>query len=751
MIREKLAACCRSRRGIIHAATIAVVVGVAAPAARAGGGAENAIVIIDPTNPASLYVGNYYVQARNIPPQNILYLSPQAASFAAFAGFQKEALLGTAGNRAILEHIDFVVIAPHGAFYVPARDLVSDGCSSVTRFSASSAFTMSFIAEDVLLGASSSTRRNHYFSVTAPQAFDSSIRFRNGTGSRADDAERYFIGALLGYDGERGNTIEETIAMIDRAVAADGTHADGTFYYMKTTDPLRSGPRENNFSRAIEMILELGGQAEQIDDVLPLGRHDCLGVMTGWASPDIDGGDFTLLPGAMGDHLTSYAATFDTSGQTKLSRWIVKGAAGSYGTVEEPCNYPGKFPHPFFHVWYYAGLTLGEAGLRSLGYVPFQVLSYGDPLTQPFAYLPMVNVPDFPEGTVSGTIALTPEATTDRPDGAIAGFDLLVGGVLHGQANPGESLLLDTTALPDGPNDVRVIAYETGTVRNQGRFLGTLNVSNSGKIVGLSLSPRTGDRSSILFATIDGGGGPVREVRLMHNERVLASGTGFPMLAAFRAEALGAGVSRVYAVADYLDGGSALSSVLEVTIDYANPPSTQPDTAPPVAYGYTRRVPRNRPILVELPAFDPDDPNLTYEIVAPPAQAAIEGGGLSRLLKPSPAARGADAFTFRAFGNGTASNVATVTLEYGAYVPCEEINKYKTKCRNNKVKVVVIFSTYDNETARLAFAVDGVQHTADVVNRKAKLILSNQPLGDHVIELLDPPNCREPAVVTCGG
>lgn len=110
------------------------------------------------------------------------------------------------------------------------------------------------------------------------------------------------------------------------------------------------------------------------------------------------------------------------------------------------------------------------------------------------------------------------------------------------------------------------------------------------------------------------------------------------------------------------------------------------------------------------------------------------------LPEADPAARGADAFTFRAFGNGAASTVATVTLEYGAYVPCEKIDKHKTKCRNHKVKAVVIFSTYDNEAVTLAFAVDGAQHTAVVMNRKAKLILSNPPSGGDVVERLDPPN-----------
>jgi uncharacterized protein (TIGR03790 family) len=68
-----------------------------------------------------------------------------------------------------------------------------------------------------------------------------------------------------------------------------------------------------------------------------------------------------VLPGAFCDHLTSYAATFDSSAQTKMSRWISKGASGTSGAVEEPCNYAGKFPHARLHVFYRQGLSLGEA------------------------------------------------------------------------------------------------------------------------------------------------------------------------------------------------------------------------------------------------------------------------------------------------------------------------------------------------------------------------------------------------------
>src|SRR5690606_33177530 len=131
-------------------------------------------------------------------------------------------------------------------------------------------------------------------------------------------------------------------------------------------------------------ITSRGGTASTLSGVLPENHNDCLGIVTGWADPDIDGAPMTLLPGAFADHLTSWAATFDINNQTKISAWIRRGASGSAGTVEEPCNYPGKFPHANLHAFYFQGLSLGEAYFRSLGHLPFQGLFIGDPLTRPF-------------------------------------------------------------------------------------------------------------------------------------------------------------------------------------------------------------------------------------------------------------------------------------------------------------------------------------------------------------------------------
>ena len=101
---------------------------IAAPAL-AGGTGDNILIIIDPSRAESLYVGNYYKAARNVPDSNVLYMRPEAANFASFAGPNIDGLLGTLRQRGINQNIDYVIVTPGAPFFLPAPNLVGDGCS----------------------------------------------------------------------------------------------------------------------------------------------------------------------------------------------------------------------------------------------------------------------------------------------------------------------------------------------------------------------------------------------------------------------------------------------------------------------------------------------------------------------------------------------------------------------------------------------------------------------------------------------
>lgn len=632
-----------------------------------GGSAENALLLIDPTNPDSLHVGNYYRAARGIPGSNVLYMIPSATNFAQFAAVNAPAVRGTIENLRIDDHVDYIIAAAPPTFFVPAPGLVTDSCSPVTRFSISGVYTMAFIVNEVAAGGLGSTNPNRYYSTTTtPTAFDSSFTWLGGAVGTGTGARRYFIGAALGYTGPRGNTLEEIFDMIDRSVAVDGTRPAGTFYYMHTSDPNRSGPRDGQFPAAVSAIQSLGGQAEIINAFLPNNRQDCLGIMTGAAYPDIFGANIGIVPGAFCDHLTSFAATFDNVDQTKVSAWITQGASGSWGTVEEPCNYPQKFPHPRMHVYYYQGLSLGEATFRSVAATPFQGLLYGDPLTRPFAHLPSVTVPDAPTGVVSGTVTIHPQATTAHPTGAIASLDLLIDGSLEATIAPGGAFTINTAALTDGYHDLRVLAYDNTPAKSVGRWRGSLIVDNDGKAATVLPSVTSGDLGTLFEFSISSTDPAAVETRLVQGSRVLAAVPGSSGVASVFGQTLGAGPVSVQAQSIDIRGNAIRSAPVELQVAASGGAGSQP----PVAFSYTKRVRRNSNCLVELPAtFGGALSGLSYVVQSTPAQATVPAGqsGPHRMISVPSGVSGSDTMTFRVDSPAGSSATATVTI---VYTPC---------------------------------------------------------------------------------
>lgn len=650
-----------------------------APSAFAGGSPENALLLVDPTNPESLYVANYYRSRRDLPDVNLVYMPPVAAGYAQFSVVQSDVFLGTLDNLALADHIDYVILPPGGNFFVPAAGLVSDGCAPVNRFAAPSPYTLVFQESTILAGTGSSLANGFFRNGNDARAFDSNTTWSAGVPNV--NGKRYYIGAMLGYTGPLGNTLAEVLAMIDRSVAADGTHPTGTIYFMQTNDPARSGPRQGLFPTAVSAIVGLGGQAQHLLADLPFGNLDGLGVMTGLSDPDIANPAFAVLPGSFCDHLTSFAATFDVGAQVKMSRWITKGASGTSGAVEEPCNYSGKFPTARLHVFYEQGSSLGEAWFRSLGFAPFQQLFTGDPLTRPFTYIPNVSI-SVPSGPVSGTIALTPSATTPHPTAQIGEFELFVDGRSIAVIPAGNTFALDTTAFADGVHELRVLAYDDTPVRSAGRAFASLTTDNFGRGASLVPALTSGDLSTRFDFTLAGLGAPIDELLLMQGSRVIAAATGASGIASVHGRILGAGDSRVWCEARFADGTRARTGT--TTISVANAEGV-PDTAVPLVSSFTKHVRADRAALIELPAtFSQAFTSATCIVTTTPAQATVLASGpLYLMMRPNPGASGTDTLVFHAVNAHGPSTDATVTIVYDTPAVCPPPTNYCVAAPNS--------------------------------------------------------------------
>src|SRR5436190_20268429 len=149
--------------------------------------------------------------------------------------------------------------------------------------------------------------------------------------------------------------------IVDQGTLSDSTFPTQTVFLAKSSDIFRN-VRYPLFDNAI-FDARLRGNYSLVRSNTDFNWifGTALGIQQGIVFSSLDPN--TLVPGAMADNLTSYGGTIfeDNGGQLKLLNYLAAGAAGSYGTVTEPCNYPQKFPDPLNYFYQSRGFTLAES------------------------------------------------------------------------------------------------------------------------------------------------------------------------------------------------------------------------------------------------------------------------------------------------------------------------------------------------------------------------------------------------------
>lgn len=653
----------KSRRPLLALAAACLL-----PAAEAQHGGERGLLFVDPTNPDALHVANVYAAARSIPGNNVLFLDPDASTYAELVAGTLQGMLGEIDQRGLDASLDFVILAPSDEYRTSASGLVNDQCQPVNHFGLASCYGLYDFTENLLTPGllSASAITNPFVGANwRGRTFRGAEHWRGGSivEPTTNGARRMLIPARLGWTGSLGNTVSEVTEMIGRSVLADGTEPVGSVYYMQTTDVARSGPRHDLYPTAVARVQGFGGVAEHLFEVLPLGRDDALGIMTGAATPAIEAGGFTLLPGAFADHLTSFAGHFGTTSQTKMSRWIAAGASGTSGAIEEPCNYAQKFPHPRVHSAYRSGAALGEAWYRSREAIPLQSMFLGDPLTRPWSLGPTVAVTGVPQTPTTGVLSITPTATPNAVTGhPILGHELFVDGVLVQRVDDGGVFTLDTMGLAAGPHELMVRSEDDTVFRHVGHWAGALNVAG-GLSATLAITPQAIDLDGSAQLDVSAAGDNVEEIVVRHLGRIVGSVSGPSGQITLHGRQLGSGPVRLVAEARFANGGRAVSAPF--LLDVGESVSGAADVAP-VAFGYRRTLTQPGPFVLDLPAaFGGLLDSATYELVTLPSLAtALTDPQASVVFEPDPDARGVDLVQFRVTTPAGISEVATIQIQY---------------------------------------------------------------------------------------
>lgn len=307
-------------------------------------------VIINETDSQSVAVGRYYRQQRDIPYENVIYVSFHSdgpnIERKAFEKLRRTVLSNT---------VDSVK-----AYAITWTEPYKVDCMSLT-----SALTLGVNSANCALGCLP-TRQSPYYQG------DTVIPIKHN--SSLDVAP---ISMMLA-----GMSEKEVFKVIDRGKQSDFSHPAGDAFLLESTDSARNVRAKAYRDEFVSSLGATQRKAKKANFIT--GESSVLMYAVGAKTVPYLGRN-TFLPGAVGDHLTSAGGMLTDSYQMSALRWLEAGATASYGAVVEPCNIVEKFPNPVVLLnEIESGESLITAYWRSVK-MPGQGVFIGEPLAKPFA------------------------------------------------------------------------------------------------------------------------------------------------------------------------------------------------------------------------------------------------------------------------------------------------------------------------------------------------------------------------------
>jgi hypothetical protein len=475
--------------------------------AHAGGGPENVFLVVNSQSWASRAIANHYIAQRDIPGINVFELpwtkSNVVTDITTFRDEILKPILAEINRRKLGGQIDYIVYASDYPYRIDFKRELALSPENVLplakRFPSGSITGLTYLAPLTLPqypAAYTGLNSNWYFrpyvagEIKRPtRAFHSQHLWDKEGEVVEKEGIRYLGCTMLGYTSGRGNSVQEIVEVLRQSPKADNSRPTGTIYFAKNKD-IRSTTRDRVFPSVVAGLKKLGVRGEIVEGPLPKNSKGVAGAVMGSdAIPwETSGNDIT--PGAICEHLTSFGGVMhEDGGQTPISVLVRGGATGTSGTVIEPYALQQKFPHPAIHLHYASGSNLAESFYQSVQ-APYQLLILGDPLCQPWARVPMVSVPGWKtHEKVSGKKTLKPvvELSTDQN---LKHVDIYLDGQRISKLSP-ESLELeiDTTKIPDGYHEIRVVAVEDSLLEITGRMILPIVIDNHGGRLSISTAP----------------------------------------------------------------------------------------------------------------------------------------------------------------------------------------------------------------------------------------------------------------------
>ncbi len=596
---------CGSRLALTRMLVSVAVVGaslLSASQAWAGGGGENMLLVVNPKDEWAVRVANAYVQARNIPTSNIVYItptttfgySPLTTDANSFVSQFQTPILNAISNRGLANQIDYIgtigepQIINYGLTYNNSVSF-NYALDQMTQYKTSiAAGNTVATALGNSVGASSAIYQQDWTYTYTNSTLNYTLNYTQGSNPAIHhstvqaDGSQWYMSGTIGYAGMNGLTTSQVIANLQRTVAADGTKPQGKIYFEDNSD-VRSTTRDVYWPSAEQYMTAHNipwVYEDNVSGATPTNRTNVRGAVIGSAFEKLPNGS-TYLPGSYVDNLTSSGSQYYDAGpgaQTLAGVHLAVGAGGTAGTVIEPSANANRFTNPAVFIYQNDGSTLGESFYKSVATPDLQMFQ-GDLLSQAYADVPTVSLTSGPanNATVSGTVSIGATASLVNPSEAtgISKLELFVDGKDTGQSVSAASgsFNLNTTGLSDGVHQIRVVAYNNTQAASEGYALSNLVVDNKGQSVSISGSPSytVAYNQSLqvpVSAASGSGGSTVSSIQLQELGRVVGTVNGSSGNVALNAANLAYGSNTITPVAILSDGSKVQGQSITVTRNF---------------------------------------------------------------------------------------------------------------------------------------------------------------------------------------
>ncbi len=345
---------------------------ILAPRLQAGGGSLNLVVVVNQNSTNSVQLGNYYCERRQVPPQNLLRTSWSGGNVAwtktDFETVILNPLLAMLSSRQLTNQIDYVLLSMDFPYRVENGGAFTVSGSNSTT----SALFYGFKTDYPPLASPGSCSLSSV-SSNSYSGSESIFRLTPPVSARSNS----FLVTMI-----TASNLAQAKMVIDRALAGDSTFPTQTVYLGKSDDVSRN-IRYLLFDNVVFNTRLRGNYSVQRTNV---NWSNYLGDVMGYENGYQNSIPATnYVPGALADQLTSFSGQlYEQSDHTTALNYLNAGAAGSYGTVIEPCAYLQKFPSPQVFFYQSRGFTMAECYYQGVTN-PYQGLILGDPLSAPFA------------------------------------------------------------------------------------------------------------------------------------------------------------------------------------------------------------------------------------------------------------------------------------------------------------------------------------------------------------------------------